>query len=497
MDLMRLVTVVGLLFAAAPVASLGQRDLSHPGQSCAAEAAITRLREVLALVENGDPTAAAAFVAVRFTSDGFGMTAAEARDAIAELRERTRGLNQASVAATGPAEATAEGTTRLTEEEMALRVRVEPDPPHRITAVERVRPTARPAAPPHASTAPASPLSDGQIADAVDAYVGRLADADAFSGVILLARQGRPFLLRAYGQANKDYAVPNRPDTRFDLGSVTKMFTAVAVLQLAERGKLSLDDPLSKFLPAVPDADSAKRITVRHLLTHTAGLGDHVGAMSRDPFRARYRTVDRMVELVRGVPPLFEPGTRWRYSNSGFLLLGRVVEKASGQDYYDYIREHVFGPAGMGDTDFCEVDRVNARLAIGYEREFSGGRGYWRSNHFDRFVRGGPEGGAYSTAGDLLRFDRAIRANKLLGPELTRLATAAHPMSASHAYGYGFEVEEGGRIVGHGGSFVGAHTKLDMYQDADCTAVVLSNYGGAARPVVARIRRLLVPSAAK
>jgi len=492
-NLLRLLAVFGLLLAAAPSASPGQRDLAQTGDSSAGEVARARLRDVLTLVEKGDPAADAAFAEAYCSTDGFGMSAAEARDTIAELHERTRGLEEASVTATGPAEATAQGTTRLTEEELALRVRVESEPPHRVTAIERVRPTAL-----HQdSTAAAPPLSDARIADAVGAYAGKLADADAFSGVILLAREGRPFLLRAYGQANKDYAVPNRPDTRFNLGSVTKIFTAVAVLQLAERGQLSLDDPLARFLPDVPDPESAKRITIRHLLTHTAGLGDHVSAMSHDPFRARYRTVDRMVELVRGVPPLFEPGTRWRYSNSGFLLLGKVVEKACGQDYYDYVRQHVFGPAGMIDTDFCELDRVNERLAVGYEREFSGGRGYWRSNHFDQFVRGGPEGGAYSTAEDLLRFDRAMRANKLLGPELTRLATAAHPMSDAHAYGYGFEVEEGGRIVGHGGSFVGAHTKLDMYQEADCTTVVLSNYGGAARPVVARIRRLLLPAAAK
>jgi CubicO group peptidase (beta-lactamase class C family) len=330
------------------------------------------------------------------------------------------------------------------------------------------------------------------LAAEVGRYVHKLADADAFAGVVLLARGDRPFFVTAVGQASREYGVPNRPDTRFNLGSITKTFTAVAVLQLAERGKLSLDDPLSKYLPDVPDPESARRITLRQLLTHTSGLGDHVNAMARDPFRTRYRTVGRMLELVRGVPPMFEPGTRWRYSNSGFLVLGAVIEKAAGQDYYEYVRENVFTRAGMADTDFCELDEVNGRLATGYTKAFHAGRPRVRNNQFDLFVRGGPEGGAYSTAHDLLRFARALRAGRLVGARLVAEALSAKPSLGSPGYGYGFEVEEGGRIVGHGGSYVGAQTKLDLYRDGDYTAVVLSNMSGAARPVVAKVRNLLL-----
>jgi CubicO group peptidase (beta-lactamase class C family) len=272
------------------------------------------------------------------------------------------------------------------------------------------------------------------------------------------------------------------------------MFTAVAVLQLVEQGRVSLEDPVAKFVPDVPDAESARRITIRQLLTHTSGLGDHVNAMERDPFKTRYRTVDRMLELVRGVPPMFEPGTRWRYSNSGFLVLGKVIEAASGEDYYAYVRRHVFGPAGMVDTDHIELDRVNERVAVGYERvgTADGGRGYWRNNQFNVFVRGGPEGAAYSTAGDLLKFDRALRGGRLLGPAMVREAMSAKPEWKSPGYGYGFEVEEGGRIVGHGGSFVGAQAKLDMYPAGDCTSIVLSNYSQGARATVMRIRELML-----
>jgi len=382
-------------------------------------------------------------------------------------------------------EATVRGRAALTEQPVAFRLRVEAGPPYRVVSFAPAK------APPELKSS-APRLPDDALAAEVDRYVHKLAQADVFSGVVLLAKGDRPILITAVGQASREFAVPNRADTRFNLGSITKTFTAVSVLQLAERGKLSLDDPLSKYLPDVPDPDSARRVTLRQLLTHTSGLGDHVNAMARDPFRTRYRTLAPMLELVRGVPPMFEPGSRWRYSNSGFLVLGAVIEKASGRDYYDYVRENVFARAGMDDTDFYELDRVNGGLACGYTKEFRGGRPCFRNNQFDLFVRGGPEGGAYSTAHDLLRFARALRGGKLLSTQLVSEALSAKPSLGSSGYGYGFEVEEGGRVLGHGGSFVGAQTKLDLFPQGDYTAVVLSNLDNAARPVVAKVRSLLL-----
>jgi CubicO group peptidase (beta-lactamase class C family) len=467
------------------------------------DAAERRLREVLALVDRGDATAAEAYVARHVAAgDAAGMSPGEALVRLAQLHDQTRGIDVADGAIRSSptaAEASADGRARLTGEWTAVRVRVEPQPPYRVTSLARVRPSP---APPADSDARRN-RSDVELAAEVGAYADRLAAAGAFSGVVLLARVGgdeSPFFLHAYGQADKNLGVPVRPDTRFNLGSVTKVFTAVAVLQLAEQGRLSLDDPLAKYLSDVPDAESAKGITIRQLLTHTSGLGDHVNAMARDPFKARFRTIGPMLELVRGVPPLFEPGARWRYSNSGFLVLGAVIERASGEDYYGYVRRHVFAPAGMTDAAHVELDRVNERLAVGYQREYdaaAGGRPYWRNNQFDLFVRGGPEGGAYATADDLLHFARALRGGRLLGPEITRQAMAAHPELNSPGYGYGFEVEAGGRVVGHGGGFVGVQVKLDLICPAgsdgpEYVAIVLSNYSGGARPVVEKVRRLLL-----
>jgi CubicO group peptidase (beta-lactamase class C family) len=442
--------------------------------------------ELLDLVARGDAGVFEAYVGSAFARAPDGPPG-DVLNVLAGLHDRTRGVDGVTIECTG-AEATAQGLSKLTGEPVALRVRVEPRPPYRVTSFQPVRAAER-------VVAVAARPSDDRLAAEVGAYTQRLADADCFSGVVLLAREGRPLLLNAYGEASREYRVPNAVDTRFNLGSITKSFTAVAVLQLAERGKLSLDDPVARFVPDVPDAESAKRITIRQLLTHTSGLGDHVNAMARDPFRTRYRTVGRMLDLVRGVPPMFEPGSRWRYSNSGYLALGAVVEAAGGRDYYDYVRENVFAPAGMRDTDFFDLDQVRCGLASGYEKEFVGGRRRLRNNHFDLFVRGGPEGGAYSTAGDLLRFARALKSGTLLRPETAREAMSAKPALGSDGYGYGFEVEEGGRVVGHGGSFVGAQTKLDCFADGDYTAVVLSNLSGAARPVVWKIRGLLLADA--
>jgi CubicO group peptidase (beta-lactamase class C family) len=418
------------------------------------------------------------YVADHFSSPG------DALNQLAALADQTRGIDAPEVEVAGNV-VTVGGRSALTEQPVAFRLQVEAEPPYRVLSLSPAR-----AAP--ALQSPAPRLSDDAITHEVDRYVHKLADADAFSGVVLVAKGDQAMLVTAVGGASREFNVANTTDTRFNLGSVTKTFTAVSLLQLAEQGKLSLDDPLSKYLPDVPDAEAARKITIRQLLTHTSGLGDHVNAMARDPFRTRYRTVASMLELVRGVPPMFEPGSRWRYSNSGFLVLGAVIEKASGRDYYEYVRENVFARVGMNDTDFYELDHVNGGLATGYVKEFRAGRPVLRNNQFDLFVRGGPEGGAYSTAHDLLRFARALRGGKLLSTQLVSEALSAKPSLGSSGYGYGFEVEEGGRVLGHGGSFVGAQTKLDLFPQGDYTAVVLSNLDNAARPVVAKVRSLLL-----
>jgi CubicO group peptidase (beta-lactamase class C family) len=344
------------------------------------------------------------------------------------------------------------------------------------------------------SAAAAQRRSDDEIVRELDAFVKELGDADAFSGAVLLAKDGEVLYAKAYGMANKDFDAPNRVDTKFNLGSMNKMFTSVAIAQLVERGKLSYEDPLSKFLPAFPTPEDAKKIKIKHLLTHTSGLGSYFNQKFQKSSRALYRTVDDLMKLVKNERLQFEPGTKWAYSNTGMLVLGAVIEKVTGQDYFEYIRENVYRPAGMTSSDSYELDRVNPNLAVGYDKQLSVSGVRYRNNIFDHVMRGGPAGGGYSTVEDLLKFDIALRSGILVNAESRSLLLSAKPAIGSPAYGYGFIIGPGGKIVGHSGGFIGISSNLDMFLESGYTAVVMSNYSQGAQPVVVKIRELVSAS---
>jgi CubicO group peptidase (beta-lactamase class C family) len=177
---------------------------------------------------------------------------------------------------------------------------------------------------------------------------------------------------------------------------------------------------------------------------------------------------------------LFEPGSRHRYSNTGMLVAGKVVEIASGQDYYEYVRENIYKPAGMTNSDCYELDKVNRNLAVGYEKQYGADGTSYRNNLFEHVMRGGPQGGGYSTVHDLLKFDRALRGNKLVNAESVKLLLSAKPELNSPRYGYGFGIDATQKIAGHGGGFIGINSNLDMFLDTPWTAVVMSNYGRGA-----------------
>jgi CubicO group peptidase (beta-lactamase class C family) len=199
----------------------------------------------------------------------------------------------------------------------------------------------------------------------LERYMTILAEADLFSGAVLVAKDGRPLFAGAYGLANAAHGVPNRLDTKFNLGSMNKMFTGVAVAQLAAQGRLAFDDPLAGHVPDYPRR-AAERVTLRHLLTHTAGVPDFFGNPYFAAAKDRFRSTADFLSLFRDEPLAFAPGEQWRYSNSGYILLGVVIERVSGRSYAGYVREHVHAPAGMADTDLYEADRPVANLAEGY-----------------------------------------------------------------------------------------------------------------------------------
>jgi CubicO group peptidase (beta-lactamase class C family) len=333
------------------------------------------------------------------------------------------------------------------------------------------------------------------VARRAGALVDRLAKDDLFSGTFLLAKDGKVLVTRAVGVANRDFDAPVRLDTKFNLGSMNKMFTGVAVAQLVEQGRLSLDDPIGKWLSSdwLP-RDILDRVRVIHLLTHTSGLGSYFNETFSKSSRDLFRRVEDYKPLVRGETLAFEPGTRWRYSNTGMLLAGAIVEKASGQDYFDYVREHIYRPAGMTSTDCYELDKVNKNLAVGYDRRGTGAGAQYENNLFKHVLRGGPAGGGYSTVEDLLRFDQALRSGKLVRRETLERLWRAYPEVGSEEYGLGFGVERtpAGKVVGHSGGFAGISAVLSIFVDSGYTLAVLSNYGGAASQVADRARDYLL-----
>jgi CubicO group peptidase (beta-lactamase class C family) len=320
------------------------------------------------------------------------------------------------------------------------------------------------------------PIPPPTLAD-VEALVGEQAAADRFSGAVLVSRHGEALFSDAVGMADRDRAIPNALQTRFRIGSMNKMITAVAILQLVEDGKIELTAPAGKYLAEYPNSGVATKVTIHHLLTHTGGTGDIFGP-DFDAHRDELRTHDDYIELYGARSPEFEPGTRWEYSNYGFVLLGAIIEAVTGQTYYDYVDDHIYRPAGMTATgSLPESDAVPDR-SIGYTRPRTGGE--WNPNTDTLPYRGTAAGGGYSTVEDLTRFAEGLLTHRLLSPDSTDLLFTAKVDSAPGAgYAYGFEDlrdDEGTGPVGHGGGAPGMNGDLRIYPKSGYVVAVLSNF---------------------
>ena len=328
-----------------------------------------------------------------------------------------------------------------------------------------------------------------------------LVETDEFSGAVLVANGHTILFKHAYGLASQRYHVPNQVDTKFNLGSMNKMFTGVAIVQLAEQRKLSFDDTIDHYLPDYPH-EIASKVTIHHLLTHTSGMGTYFNERF-DKVWAELRAVEDFIPLFRDDPLSFEPGERYQYSNSGFILLGAIIERVTGQDYFSYVRDHIYQPANMTDTDAYEMDHSISNLAIGYTRRGEHGElapGERRNNLFLHVVKGGPAGGGFSTVDDLHRFSLALQEHRLLSPEYTDILLTGKVVRANngakYAYGFGDETFNGHRIVGHNGGAPGISSRLNIYLDMGYTVAVLSNYDPPiADKVAAQIREHLTKNA--
>jgi D-alanyl-D-alanine carboxypeptidase len=298
-----------------------------------------------------------------------------------------------------------------------------------------------------------SPLAlpgDGAV-KAAATIAGRLAARDKFAGSLIIARGGKRLLARSWGLARPGSRAPMTLDTPMFLASAGKMFTGVAVLQLADAGKIDLDAPLGRYLTDYPNAEMAK-VTIRQLLTHRGGTGD-IGILGREDGanRAKVRTISDIVRLNGSRPPDFPPGSKDDYSNYGFILLGAVIERVTGGSYDDYVPEHVFKPAGMTKSGFPDLDHLQG-VAIG-TTTFFGAEPKPVSNLGTLPWRGASAGGGVASPNDMLRFFTALKGGKLLSPAMLKLATTPGETSW---YGMGFIAQAGDRPSwGHGGTSYG------------------------------------------
>jgi CubicO group peptidase (beta-lactamase class C family) len=315
---------------------------------------------------------------------------------------------------------------------------------------------------------------DSAFVAALRARLEAATKADEFSGAVLVVRDGRTVFEGAYGFADRERRVPNTPLTQFRAGSMYKMLTAVATLQLVQAGTLRLDAPLVTYLPDYPNAEMAARVTPHHLLTHTGGTGDIFGPQFT-AYRSELRNISDYLGLYGTRDLQFAPGAKHVYSNYGFMLLGALVERLSGKSYDDHIAARVLAPAGMTATGTAPEDALVPGRSVGYMRQASGAL---VSNAPTLPYRGTPAGGGYSTVGDFARFAAALREHRLLDPTHTALLVSGKVAVApgfQYAYGFIDRVVGGRRFVGHGGGAPGMNGELAFEPNGGYVVVVLSN----------------------
>jgi len=312
-----------------------------------------------------------------------------------------------------------------------LNLQVEPEEPHRIMSMG-LAPGSRPAEKKENVKAQIDTEKSAAILEEneellfsnlkqLNRYLINRTKENEFSGTVLIAKDGKAVFHKAYAYASKRYGVPNKKDTKFNLGSLNKMFTTVAITQLMEKGKLSIDDPIGKYLEIFPQ-EIAEKVTIRHLINMRSGWGDYWENEYFLSHKDDLRTISDYMEFIKDVPIDFEPGTNFQHCNTGFEVAGAIIEKISGMDYFDYVKKNIYEPSGMTNTDSYHRDSPVENLAMGYTNMNGNdlhGEGCNWNNMFMMPPRGTPSGGGYSTAEDLLKYDKALRSYKLLSPEHT------------------------------------------------------------------------------
>jgi CubicO group peptidase (beta-lactamase class C family) len=427
--------------------------------------------------EQGDPAAIARFYEEQASAEALAAIPAEGRANIeSSFYRSTQGLTLHNIVESTETSLIVLAQGKLNLAWMQITLTVTPEEPHQVEMIFI-----------SAAEAPvgseAQPLTEEQLVADIGTYVQRLAAAGAFSGSVMLTHNGETLYEAAYGLANRETDTPNDIETLFNMASMGKMFTAVAVMQLVEQGLVDVNAPISTYLDNVP-ADKAG-ITVHQLLTHTSGLAEMFMSPLFAEYRERTDTVSGYFPLFMDTPLQAEPGTQHQYSNSNFIVLGAIIEAVSGQDYFEYLQEHIFEVAGMTRTGYYERDAAVENLATGYTQmsttmAFSND---WLPNDAHLGAKGSPAGGGYSTAGDMMAFARALLNHDLLSAETTALMFEGKVDSRpGEQYAYGFIVRANGS-VGHGGGFPGVSAYTNIYPETGYAFVVFSNEDRGAQDI--------------
>ncbi|MFW6160982.1 MAG: serine hydrolase domain-containing protein, partial [Acidobacteriota bacterium] len=297
-------------------------------------------------------------------------------------------------------------------------------------------------------------------------YLNAHVELRTFNGSVLIAKNGQILFSRGFGMANFELDVPNTPKTKFRLGSVTKQFTAMLIMQLEEKGKLSVDDPLAKYIPDYPNGN---KITIHHLLTHTSGVPSFTGFPEYKEIQVQPLSLEEIIALFKEKPLEFEPGAKHAYSNSGYILLGFILEEVSGKPYDLLLRENIFDPLGMNDSGYDWNKLILKHRASGYSID----KGEFVNDSYIDMHIPHAAGALYSTVEDLYTWDRALYTERLLTRDsLDKMFT---PFLENYAYGWGVGELYGRKRISHGGGINGFVSNISRFPDDDACIVILSN----------------------
>jgi CubicO group peptidase (beta-lactamase class C family) len=348
-------------------------------------------------------------------------------------------------------------------------------------------------------TAPAdlaeSGMDEQQVRERLDRLMDWMVHRDGFAGVVQVQKGEQTLYARGFGEADRRSHAADGLHTRFNLASITKMFTAVAIGQLVDSGKLRLSDTVGQLLPELAATELGRRVTVHHLLSHTSGIVGARDAIEKGLEQGRdARTIAQMMAPFVHAPLSFSPGQQFDYSNAGYVVLGAIIERLSGEDYHAYVQRHIFDAAGMRESGFyMPAGPHPAAMAIGYQD----GPGNTRLANTDKLpLIGSPANMAFSTAGDMVRFSAALNAGHLLRPDtLDRFWTGVTERPDEVEYGYGARIEhlDGRRFVWHGGGAPGVTNRFEMIPAEGLTMVVLANVDTQPELIAYKLREWLSP----